>query len=101
MKTKVITSIFCLLIILNIIFYILLRNKSAELSNKCMELSNAEIKIKSLQSDNDKLVEYLNSKDKELEKIQKDYKDRLANIPADKCGDVKPSDVLLKYLRRK
>jgi len=64
------------------------------------QLLNAQATIDSLQIDNQKLVEYITEKDKQVKQIEADYQEALNNIPADNCGDVKPSKELLQYFRR-
>lgn len=62
-------------------------------------LTLAEQNIISLKKDKEKLLEYNVKKDQEIKKIENKYKNQLNNIPADKCGDVKPSKELLNYLK--
>lgn len=55
--------------------------------------------ITRLKNENDRLTEYNKKKEAELEKVNKEYVERLKYIPEDSCGDSYPSDELLKYLR--
>ena len=52
-----------------------------------------------LKADNDRLLKYNQKKDAEIAKINKEYVERLKNIPIDMCGDAYPSEELLKYYR--
>ena len=69
------------------------------LSNTQRELLIANSTIESLRKDNSKLLEYNSEKEKTINKLEKQYKKSLENIPSDKCGDTKPSITLLKYLK--
>ena len=76
------------------------RNTCTKLDNKNAELIHANATIMALQLDNDKLNEYNNKKNKEIKEVEQKYKEILNNIPSDSCGDVKPSQQLLDYLRK-
>lgn len=52
-----------------------------------------------LKADNERLLKYNQKKDAEISKINKEYVERLKNIPVDACGDAYPSEELLKYYR--
>ena len=101
MTNRFIALIICVSILSSIAFFALWRNKSNQFENKCRELSMAEAQIESLRIDNEKLVEYNNKKDQQIKEIQDTYQKRLNSVPKDTCGDVKPSEELLEYLRRK
>ena len=73
---------------------------SYKLDAKTAELVNANATIMALQIDNDRLNEYNNKKNEEMKEVEEKYKEKLKNIPADSCGDVKPSSQLLDYLRK-
>ena len=75
-------------------------NTCTKLDNKNAELIHANATIMALQLDNDKLNEYNNKKNKEIKEVEQKYKEILNNIPSDSCGDVKPSQRLLDYLRK-
>ena len=99
MKVKVVLILFVILVITNVLFFWLWRNKSIAFTNKCQELETAETLIDSLKTNNEKLVEYISQKDSQIKEIEKTYSEKLNNIPKDTCGDQKPSAELLKYLR--
>ena len=50
--------------------------------------------------DNKKLVTFIEQKDLKIKELEKEYTDKLKNVPKDSCGDSKPSADLLKYLRK-
>ena len=52
-----------------------------------------------LKAENERLIKYNQKKDAEIEKINKEYVERLKNIPVDACGDAYPSEELLKFYR--
>lgn len=85
--------------LLGVCFY-LWRVTSEKLDKVQTELSNANSTILTLNKDINKLTEYITKKDTEIKKIEEDYKKKLENVPRDVCGDVKPSEELLQYLKR-
>lgn len=58
-----------------------------------------EVQLKASQLEANNLKEYNKKIAQEMEKIEKEYKERFQNIPKDSCGDSKPSEELLKYLK--
>ena len=72
-------------------------------TNKSLQKENCTLtdSITRLTSENAKLTEYNKKKDAEISRINKEYVERLKNIPADSCGDSFPSEELLEYLRGK
>lgn len=99
LKTKIICFSFIIIVVACITFLLLWQDTSSKLSKAHDELTNALSTVESLQKDNEKLVTYIQKKDEEIKKIEKQYKDKIKNIPMDACGDVKPSKELLKYFR--
>lgn len=95
----VIAGIFALLVVALISVFFMWRNTVTQLNNVKAELRSAQQTISVLQSDNAKLVAYNLERDKQIKEVEKQYQESLKNIPADKCGDMKPSEELLKYLR--
>ena len=72
-------------------------------NNYKMEKANREaleVQLKASQTEVENLKEYNKKIAKEMEKIEKEYKDRFQNIPKDSCGDAKPSKELLEYLKK-
>lgn len=97
MKIKLI--IYAVVLFLLGLFFIMWLNTSKNLKTTTSELCLAQDKIKVLTEENTRLVEYTLKKDAEIKDIEKEYQEKLKNIPADSCGDVKPSKKLLVYLR--
>ena len=61
---------------------------------------DSDYNIQTLNKDKEKLIEYITQKDKAIKDLEKEYTEVLDNIPADQCGDVKPSKELLNYFRK-
>lgn len=99
MNKPLIITFFCLVLAM-IIFFGLWRSASNDLKVAKDALRVANDNITTLQQDNKKLVAFIEQKDLEIKELEKEYTDRLKNIPKDSCGDSKPSADLLKYLRK-
>ena len=99
LKTKIVCILIILLTVLTITFFLLWQNTSSNLSKTKDDLVNALSTVDVLQKDNEKLLTYVQLKDKEIKDIEKQYKDKAKNIPVDACGDAKPSKELLEFLR--
>lgn len=83
-----------------VIFFMLWQVSQDNLKNTEERLCDANNTIQTLKNDNDKLLVYIQTKDQEIKKIEKEYMNKLNNIPKDACGDVKPSKELLDYLKQ-
>jgi Tfp pilus assembly protein PilO len=95
----IIAGIMTILVVLLISVFFMWRNTVTQLDAVKAELQTAQRTITVLQSENAKLVQYNLERDKQIKDIEKKYQNNLKNIPADKCGDMKPSAELLEYLR--
>ena len=95
----IIAGIMTILVVLLISVFFMWRNTVTQLDAVKAELQTAQRTITVLQSENAKLVQYNLERDKQIKDIEKKYQNNLKNIPADKCGDMKPSTELLEYLR--
>ena len=95
----IIAGIMTVLVVLLISVFFMWRNTVTQLDNVKAELKNAQQTISVLQSDNAKLVAYNLERDKQIKEVEKQYQESLKNIPADRCGDMKPGAELLEYLR--
>ena len=73
---------------------------SGKLETTTNELNYTKNLVESLKINNDRLQEYIKQKDIEIKNIEQKYKKYMNAIPADKCGDVKPSKELLEYFRK-
>lgn len=96
----IVAGIMAILVVLLISVFFMWRNTVIQLDNVKAELRSAQQTISVLQSDNAKLVAYNLERDKQIKEVEKKYQSSLKNIPADKCGDMKPSKELLEYLRQ-
>lgn len=83
-----------------VIFFMLWQVSQDNLKNTEERLCDANNTIQTLKNDNDKLLVYIQTKDQEIKKIEKEYMNKLNNIPKDACGDIKPSKELLDYLKQ-
>ena len=93
--------IFILLFFIGMCFCGLMWSRTSDkLDKKSAELLHANATIMALQRDNDKLSEYNIQKNNQIKKVEEKYKQKLNNIPADSCGDVKPSKELLEYFKK-
>ena len=98
---KILSTISVVFIVTNIIFAFLWRLDHNKYNHACEMLTEAESKINILEKENKNLLEYNLKREEELKQIEAEYKERLDNIPADTCGDTKPSKELLLYLRKR
>ena len=89
-----------IVIILLIICGCMWYTTSHELKATKTQLDTALTTVTTLQENNDKLVKYITEKDNKIKQIEKEYQEALANIPADVCGNTKPSQELLQYFRK-
>lgn len=97
-STKI--TIYAILIVAFAGLFVLWRTSA---NNYKMEKANREaleVQLKASQTEVENLKEYNKKIAKEMEKIEKEYKDRFQNIPKDSCGDAKPSKELLEYLKK-
>lgn len=83
-----------------VIFFMLWQISQDNLKNIREKLCDANNTIQTLKNDNNKLLVYIQTKDQEIKKIEKEYINKLNNIPKDNCGDTKPSKELLDYLKQ-
>ena len=98
---KILSTISIVFIVISIIFAFLWRLDHNKYNHACEMLTEAESKINILEKENKNLLEYNLKREEELKQIEAEYKERLDNIPADTCGDTKPSKELLLYLRKR
>ena len=100
MKIQITTIFMLIIVVASLLFFCLWRYTANSLKNTRIELETAQSTITSLNKDNEKLIEYITQKDNTIKELEKEYTEVLDNIPADKCGDVKPSKELLNYFRK-
>lgn len=87
-------------VLTTVIFFMLWQVSQDNLKNTEERLCDANNTIQTLKNDNGKLLVYIQTKDQEIKKIEKEYINKLNNIPKDNCGDTKPSKELLDYLKQ-
>ena len=98
---KILSTISVVFIVISIIFAFLWRLDHNKYNHACEMLTEAESKKNILEKENKNLLEYNLKREEKLKQIEAEYKERLDNIPADTCGDAKPSKELLLYLRKR
>lgn len=86
-------------IIATCVFFFLWSNTKDSLEATRDKLNEVSNKVEILIKDNSNLVEYNIKKDQKIKEVENRYKSSLKNIPADNCGDVKPSKELLKFFK--
>ena len=75
------------------------RITTIKLNNTQEQLNQVSSQLVTLQKDNDNLIAYNKKKEAEIKKLNKEYEEKLNQIPADVCGDIVPSKELLQYLK--
>ena len=96
-KAKII--VIAVIVMIIVVLFGLWRMTAIKLDNTKDKLDQISAQLIILQQDNDNLIVYNKKKDAEIKKINKMYEEKLNSIPADLCGDNKPSKELLQYLR--
>ena len=99
-STKVFAIMLIVAVVLAIVFGFLWQNTSSRLKETQNDLLNANSTIVTLQNDNEKLLTYITERDTKIKQLEAKYKEKINNIPADQCGDTKPSKELLEYFRK-
>ena len=97
-KTKI--AIYAIMVVAFSALFVLWRTSANNYKIEKANREALEVQLKASQTEVENLKEYNKKIAKEMEKIEKEYKDRFQNIPKDSCGDAKPSQELLEYLRK-
>ena len=97
-KTKI--AIYAIIVVAFSALFVLWRTSANNYKIEKANREALEVQLKASQTEVENLKEYNKKIAKEMEKIEKEYKDRFQNIPKDSCGDAKPSQDLLEYLRK-
>ena len=100
MSNKITTTFISILVVAFVSVFFLWRYTANSLTTTRDQLCNAQETIKSLKSDNNNLIEYITQKDNKIKELEQKYTESLENIPADQCGDAKPSKELLTYFKK-
>lgn len=97
---KITTILIAVLVVTSLLFLFLWRYTNNSLKATKDQLQNAQATIVALNIDNKNLIEYITQKDTAIKELEKKYEEALDNIPADQCGDAKPSKELLSYFKK-
>lgn len=96
-KVKIIAGLGILLVIGTL--FALWRVTSIKLENTREQLNEVTCQLDTVSKENARLVEYNKRRDSEIKNLEKQYQDKLNAIPADLCGDMKPSKELLDFFK--
>lgn len=80
--------------------FTLWRVTAIKLSNTQQQLTETTCKLDEITKENARLVEYNKRRDSQIKKLEKEYQDKLNSIPADLCGDMKPSKELIDFFTK-
>ena len=100
MKIQITTILGIVIVVASVLFFCLWRYTANSLKTTKEQLHNAQATIETLNNDNKNLIEYITKKDETIKELEKKYTEALDNIPADQCGDAKPSKELLTYFKK-
>ena len=97
-KAKIIGILGIILIVGTL--FTLWRVTSIKLNNTREQLNEVTCQLDTLTKENARLVDYNKRRDSEIKKLEKQYQDKLNAIPADLCGDMKPSKELIDFFTK-
>lgn len=98
LKAKIIAILGIVLVVGGL--FTLWRVTAIKLNNTRQELTETTCKLDEITKENAHLVEYNKARDTQIKKLEKQYQDKLNAIPADLCGDMKPSKELIEYFKK-
>ena len=98
LKAKII-AIFGIILVVGSLFT-LWRVTAIKLNDARQELTETTCKLDEITKENTRLVEYNKRRDSQIKQLEKEYQERLNKIPADLCGDMKPSKELIEYFKK-
>ena len=98
LKAKIIAILGIILVVGSL--FTLWRVTVIKLNNTRQELTETTCKLNEITKENARLVEYNKVRDTEIKKLEKQYQAKLNAIPADLCGDMKPSKELIEYFKK-
>ena len=96
-KVKII-AIFGVILVIGILFG-LWRTTSIKLANTREQLSEVTCQLDTVTKEHARLVEYNKQRDKQIKELERQYTEKLNAIPADLCGDTKPSKELIEFFK--
>ena len=97
LKAKIIAILGIILVVGSL--FTLWRVTAIKLNYARQELTETTCKLDEITKENTRLVEYNKQRNSQIKQLEKSYQQKLDAIPADICGDTKPSKELLQYLR--
>lgn len=97
-KVKIIAGLGIILVIGTL--FALWRTTSIKLENTRQQLTEVTCQLDTVTKENARLVEYNKRRDSQIKELEKQYQAKLNAIPADLCGDMKPSKELLDYFKK-
>lgn len=97
MKAKIIAILGIILVVGTL--FALWRVTSIKLNNTREQLNEVTCQLNTITKENARLTEYNKRKDKEIKDLNKAYQEQLNKIPADTCGDLKPSKELIEFFK--
>ena len=89
LKTKIVVISTVIIVIGT--FFTLWRVTNIKLNNTREQLTEVTCKLDTVTKENARLVEYNKQRDTKIKVLEKEYQAKLNSIPADLCGDMKPS----------
>ena len=98
LKAKIIAGLGIILVIGTL--FTLWRVTSIKLENTRQQLTETACKLDEITKENTRLVEYNKRRDSQIKQLEKEYQEQLNKIPADLCGDMKPSAELLDFFKQ-
>ena len=98
LKAKIIAILSIILVVGSL--FTLWRVTAIKLNNTRQQLTETTCKLDEVTKENARLVEYNKVRDTEIKKLEKQYQAKLNAIPADLCGDMKPSKELIEYFKK-
>ena len=97
-KVKIIAGLGIILVIGTL--FALWRTTSIKLENTRQQLTEVTCQLDTVTKENARLVEYNKRRDSQIKELEKQYQAKLNAIPADLCGDMKPSKELIEFFKK-
>ena len=76
------------------------RVTNIKLNNTREQLTEVTCKLDTVTKENARLVEYNKQRDTKIKVLEKEYQAKLNSIPADLCGDMKPSKKMIEFFKK-
>ena len=98
LKVKIIAILAAILLIGT--FFALWRVTAIKLSNTRDQLNEVTCQLDTVTKENANLIAYNKRRESEIKDLEKTYQEYLKSIPADLCGDMKPSSELIEFFKK-